>query len=120
MKILHFKFCWSQSRSSKLGWLSFPTAPVLRMYHLQESDRWGGLPHVLPSEEVVSRMAFTQQYHVGPKRRLLYRCCIWQLHHHHTGSSYWLPLWRAKKWQKNGESSEPVHFCSGRMEFCTL
>ena len=120
MKTLHFKFCWSQPRSSKLGWLFFPTGPVLRMYHIQESDRRGGLPNVLPSEEIVSRMAFTQQCHVGTKWRLLYGRRIWQLHHHHTGSSYWLPLWRAEKWQKNGESSEPMHFCSGRMEFCTL
>jgi hypothetical protein len=120
MKILHFIFCWSQLRSSKLRWLSFPTAPVLRMYRLQESDRRGGIPNVLPSEEVVSRMAFTQQCHVGTKWRLLYGRRIWQLHHHHTGSSYWLPLWRAEKWQKNGESSKPMHFCWHRMEFCTL
>jgi len=65
-------------------------------------------------------MAFTQQCHLGTKWRLLYRRRIWQLHYHHSGSSYWLPLWRAEKWQKNGELSEPMHFCSGRMEFCTL
>jgi hypothetical protein len=29
-------------------------------------------------------------------------------------------VWRAEQWQKNGESSEPMHFFSGRMEFCTL
>lgn len=104
-----FKIYWNWLWGSRFRRPLLPTAPMLHMCYLQEADRWRGLPHLLSSEEIVSRVAFTQQCHMGTKWRLLYRRCTWQLYHHNIGSSYWLPLWRAPKWQKNGESMCPLN-----------
>ena len=78
------------------------TLPGMPLIH--DSDRLWIKAGILSSWEVKSRMAITQQCHLGRKWFHIHTCCLRKLCDHYNWTADWIFMWWIQTWQEDGKS----------------